>query len=103
MELLDWGRAVFALLATLALIGLLALAARRLGMTPVMNPMGARRLRVTERLMLDPRRQLVLVALDGQEHLLLLSPFGDRPIAHQPASPALQDAAPAAPISEATP
>lgn len=87
MELLDWGRAVFALLATLALIGLLAVAARRLGMTPAMNPLGSRRLRVTERLMLDPRRQLVLVALDGQEHLLLLSPFGDRPIAQQPAPP----------------
>ena len=31
--------------------------------------------------MLDPRRQLALVAVDGEEHLILLSPFGDRPIA----------------------
>ena len=81
MDVLDWGRAVFALAATLALIGLLALAARRLGMVQPGSPPAARRLRVVERLMLDPRRQLALVAVDGEEHLILLSPFGDRPIA----------------------
>lgn len=81
MDVLDWGRAVFALVATLALIGLLALAARRLGMVQPGPPPAGRRLRVVERLMLDPRRQLALVAVDGEEHLILLSPFGDRPIA----------------------
>ncbi|MBU6372195.1 MAG: flagellar biosynthetic protein FliO [Alphaproteobacteria bacterium] len=81
MDVLDWGRAVFALVATLAMIGLLALAARRLGMVQPGPPPAGRRLRVVERLMLDPRRQLALVAVDGEEHLILLSPFGDRPIA----------------------
>ena len=38
---------------------------------------GERRLKVTESLMLDPRRRLVLVRLDGREHLLLLSPSRD--------------------------
>lgn len=81
MDVLDWGRAVFALVATLALIGLMALAARRLGMVQPGPPPSGRRLRVVERLMLDPRRQIALVAVDGEEHLILLSPFGDRPIA----------------------
>lgn len=81
MDVLDWGRAVFALLATLALIGLLALAARRVAATQTTLNGQTRRLRVVERLMLDPRRQLALVAFDGREHLLLLSPFGDRAIA----------------------
>lgn len=81
MELLDWARAVFALLATLALIGLAAYAARRFGMLQVRGAAGARRLKVTESLMLDPRRRLVLVRLDGREHLLLLSPAGDKVVA----------------------
>jgi flagellar protein FliO/FliZ len=85
MDVLDWGRAVFALLATLALIGLLALAARRVAATQTTLNGQTRRLRVVERLMLDPRRQLALVAFDGREHLLLLSPFGDRAIASREA------------------
>jgi len=84
MELVDWGRAVFALIATLALIGLLALGARRLGMAQGIAAPGVRRMRVSERLMLDPRRQLVLVSVDGQDHLFLLSPFGDRAVAAAP-------------------
>lgn len=98
MDVLDWGRAVFALAATLALIGLLALAARRLGMVQPGPPPAGRRLRVVERLMLDPRRQLALVAVDGEEHLILLSPFGDRPIARATgrAAPAQESPSPAA-------
>lgn len=95
MELLDWARAIAALMATLALIGLLALGARRLGMVQAMAPAGKRRMRVSERLMLDPRRQLVIVAIDDKEHVLLLSPFGDRPVT--------VTTAPAAPEPEAQP
>jgi flagellar protein FliO/FliZ len=77
--LVDWGRALFALIATLALIGLVAYGARRLGMIrPGMQ--GPRRLKVLESLMLDPRRRLVVVRFDDREHLLLLSPAGDRAI-----------------------
>lgn len=77
MDFLDWARALFALIATLALIGLAAYAARRFGMLDNTVGKADRRLKVTESLMLDPRRRLVLVRLDGREHLLLLSPSRD--------------------------
>ena len=81
MDFLDWARGLFALIATLSLIGLAAYAARRFGMLTPGGPGAAnRRLKVVESLMLDPRRRLVLVRLDGRDHLLLLSPAGDRAI-----------------------
>jgi flagellar protein FliO/FliZ len=80
VTLVDWGRALFALIATLALIGLVAYGARRLGMIQP-GQAGVRRLKVLESLMLDPRRRLVVVRFDNREHLLLLSPAGDRSIA----------------------
>jgi flagellar protein FliO/FliZ len=76
VDLLDYARAVFALIATLGLILGVAYGARRLGMLQA-NPQAPRRLKVTESLMLDPRRRLVIVRCDGREHLLLLSPAGD--------------------------
>jgi flagellar protein FliO/FliZ len=84
VTLLDWGRTAFALIATLALIGLIAYGARRLGMIQP-GAQGVRRLKVIESLMLDPRRRLVVVRFDDREHLLLLSPSGDRPITDVPA------------------
>lgn len=76
MELLDWARAVAALVATLALIGAVAYGARRLGMLRP-GAQGPRRLQVLESLMLDPRRRLVIVRMDGRDRVLLLSPAGD--------------------------
>jgi len=76
VDLLDFARAIFALIATLALIVGVAYGARRLGMLQA-NPQAPRRLKLTESLMLDPRRRLVIVRCDGREHLLLLSPAGD--------------------------
>jgi flagellar protein FliO/FliZ len=76
VELLDWARALFALLATLALIAGAAYAARRLGMLQPGVP-GPKRMRVTEALMLDPRRRIVIVRVDDREHVLLLGPGGD--------------------------
>jgi flagellar protein FliO/FliZ len=73
---MDWARALFALLATLALIGAAAYGARRLGMLQP-GGQGPRRLKVMETLMLDPRRRLVIVRCDEREHLLLLSPGAD--------------------------
>lgn len=84
MEVLDWARAFAALIATLALIGAAAYGARRLGMLQP-GAQGARRLKVTESLMLDPRRRLVIVRCDGREHLLLLSPAGDRVVSEMAA------------------
>jgi flagellar protein FliO/FliZ len=76
VDLLDWARAVFALMATLALILAAAYGARRLGM---LRPggQGTKRLQVSESLMLDPRRRLIIARCDDREHLILLSPAGD--------------------------
>lgn len=67
-----------ALVFVLALIGVLAWIARRLG--PGAGGRGGRRRRlaVVEALPLDPKRRLVLVRRDQTEHLILLSPGGDR-------------------------
>ncbi len=94
MDWTDWVRAAAALASTLAILGLGAYAARRWGLpTPRTSP--HRRLKVVERLALDPRRQVLLLSWDGEEHLLLLSPFGDRPIARsETAKPPSSEAAP---------
>lgn len=82
----DWARAAFALIATLALIAGFALLARRVGMLQPRKAGALRRLEMTDSLMLDPRRRLIVVRFDGQEHLILLSPAGDHPIASVPAA-----------------
>lgn len=76
MDLLDWARALFALIATLALVVGAAYGARRLGM---LQPGGAgpKRMRITETLMLDARRRLVIVRVDDREHVLLLGAAND--------------------------
>lgn len=80
MESIDYLRFLAALAFVLGLIALAAWAARRwrLGTTP---PGAARRLAVVETLPIDPRRKLVLVRCDRQEHLLLLGQDGNRLIA----------------------
>ncbi len=76
MDLLDWARTLFALIATLALIVGAAYAARRLGMLQPGGP-GVKRMRVTETLLIDTRRRMVIVRVDEREHVLLLGPGGD--------------------------
>ena len=66
-------RGVVALVAVLALIGLAAWGARRLGLAGGRTgPRRDRRLSVSEVLPVDNRRRLVLVKRDAVEHLLLL-------------------------------
>jgi flagellar protein FliO/FliZ len=75
MDLGDLARAFFALLLTLGLVGLAAVAARRFGpewMVRLQRPKQERRMSIVESLPLDPARRLVLVRLDGVEKLLLL-------------------------------
>jgi flagellar protein FliO/FliZ len=76
VELLDWARALFALIATLALILGLAWVARRFGMLEA-GKSGEKRLKLSESLMIDPRRRLVIVRCDEREHLILCGPGGD--------------------------
>lgn len=75
MEFTDFARAVFALVLTLGLIGLAAVALRRWGPEALArfgSPKAERRLAVVESLVLDPARRLVIVSCDGKERLLLL-------------------------------
>jgi len=75
MAFADLARALFALVITLGLVGLAAVAARRFGpewMTRLQRPKAERRLAIIESLPLDPARRLLLVSLDGKERLLLL-------------------------------
>lgn len=75
MEITDFARALFALVLTLGLIGLAAVALRRFGSDAFARfaaPKKARRLAVVESLVLDPARRLVIVSCDGKERLLLL-------------------------------
>ncbi|MBY0562811.1 MAG: flagellar biosynthetic protein FliO [Hyphomonadaceae bacterium] len=90
MDWVDWARALFALLATLALIGLAAYGARRLGMMQPGAP-SERRMRIVESLMLDPRRRLVIVRCDAREHLLLLGPTGDLVVGEPQAKTSLNE------------
>ena len=71
----DFLRAVFALVLTLGLIGLAAVALRRFGPETLgrfTRSKKERRLAVVENLVLDPARRLVIVSCDGKERLLLL-------------------------------
>lgn len=81
MELFDVLKMFAALLATLALIGAVAWAARKFGMINMQRGPAERRIKIMESVMLDPRRRLVVVRFEAKEHLLLLSPGGDQTIA----------------------
>lgn len=91
MDWIDWLRALFALVATLALIVGAAYVARRVGM---LQPGGGapRRMKITESLMLDPRRRMVIVRCDDREHVLLLSPAGDVVVSEKEAKPEAEGA-----------
>ena len=74
-SLAEFARAAFALVLTLGLIGLCAVALRRWGPNVIARfaaPKAERRLAVVESLVLDPARRLVIVSFDGHERLLLL-------------------------------
>ena len=69
---------VFALAFVIVLIVMVAWVLRRIGFGGmVSSPSRQRRLGIVEVLPLDAKRRLVLVRRDDQEHLLLLSAFGD--------------------------
>ncbi|MBS0333182.1 MAG: flagellar biosynthetic protein FliO [Proteobacteria bacterium] len=75
MPLADFARAIFALLLTLGLVGLGAVALRRWGpgiLGRVGRPGAQKRMAIVESLVLAPTRRLVIVTCDGQERLLLL-------------------------------
>ena len=98
MPFLEILRALLALGATLAIIGLTGYALRRFGpdtLARLQNLKGAtKRMGVVETLILDPQRRLVLFRLDNEEKLLLLgegkilqSQPAPTPISQTPESP----------------
>lgn len=79
MEFDSYFRFGLALIFVLALIGVLAVAARRFGLgfpTPARTGKKGR-LSVVEVLSLDAKRRLVLFRRDAKEHLVLLGAAGD--------------------------
>lgn len=72
---MDILRFAAALVFVLALMGLLAFAVRRLGLTgPAPMLSKNRRLRLIEVLPLDSRRRAVLIQRDQKQHLVILGP-----------------------------
>ncbi len=71
---ISWFRVLFAASTVLALLGLLAIALRAFAARGYVLPVKGRaqRLKIIESLSLDTRRRLVIIACDGDEHLLLL-------------------------------
>ena len=73
MVLLDIARIIFALIAVIGMIGLAAVAAKKLGLqSGAISLQRARRLALVETLSLDPRRRAAIIACDGREHLIIL-------------------------------
>lgn len=71
-------KAIAALVFVLGLMGGLALALKKLGLSgamPVKN--GNKRLKVIEALPLDGRRKLAIVQRDDQQHLIILGANGE--------------------------
>lgn len=98
MDLIDFSRYFAALLVVLGLLGGFALLARR-GWIPGSiqglagfsrlsgGPRPERRLSVKETVILDPRRRVVIVKADDEEHVLLLGPERETLLATRPAKP----------------
>lgn len=78
MDPTEYLRFAAALIFVLALIGAGAFALRAFGfMSQGSRRQGDRRLSITESLLVDARRRVVLIRRDDREYLLLLSPHGD--------------------------
>lgn len=97
MDLFALSRIFFALIAVIALIGVLALLARKAGfVNGAISMARRRRLAVSESLPIDARRRAVILRCDGREHLIVLGPTGETLIdADLPAPAALPAEEPA--------
>lgn len=97
MDLIDFSRYFAALLVVLGLLGGFALLVRQgwipgsiqgfTGLSSLRGPRPERRLSVKETLILDPRRRVVIVRADGDEHVLLLGPDRETVLKTAPAKP----------------
>ncbi len=75
MDMFEIARIVFALAAVVGMIGLAAIAAKKLGLGDgAMNFNRHRRLSLVEVLPLDNRRRAAIIRCDGREHFVILNP-----------------------------
>ncbi|MBL4837343.1 MAG: FliO/MopB family protein [Kordiimonadaceae bacterium] len=83
--LMDSLSALSALLFVLAVLGLLAWAAKRFGMVPGQPRvrLGQKKITIVESRILDSRNRLVMVEWNGKEYLLATNPAGVTPISEQ--------------------
>ncbi|OFX01699.1 MAG: hypothetical protein A3E78_05065 [Alphaproteobacteria bacterium RIFCSPHIGHO2_12_FULL_63_12] len=73
MDLIEIARIFFALIAVIGMIGLAAVAAKKLGLqNGVASLNRGRRLAIVETLQIDQRRRALIIACDGREHLIVL-------------------------------
>lgn len=71
-------RILFGLVTVIGMIGLAALAARKLGLASASGGfVRKRRLSVTETLALDARRRVAIIKCDDAEHLIILGANGE--------------------------
>ncbi|MEM9495623.1 MAG: flagellar biosynthetic protein FliO [Pseudomonadota bacterium] len=78
MDAADFLRIIAAFITVIGLIGVSALAAKKIGLAGTGGAGGRkRRLALVETLPLDPKRRLAIVKCDGKEHLVVLSATGE--------------------------
>jgi flagellar protein FliO/FliZ len=79
MEWVEYSRFILALLFVIALIGLAAWFARKLGLMPSPNAKlkPGQRLQIMEMINVDAKRKLMLVRHDQNEHLILIGGESD--------------------------
>ncbi|MCF8878509.1 flagellar biosynthetic protein FliO [Hyphobacterium sp. SN044] len=101
MDVVDFAQYFAALAVVLGLLGLFALAGTQGWFTRLMNSLATkglertkrvRRLRVTESLVLDPRRRVVIVMIDDEEQVLLLGAGTEIVLDRRPAKSATETA-----------
>lgn len=101
MDVMDFGRYFAGLLLVLGLLGGFALLARRAGLAhflpAIQRPGAPRRLELSATLMLDPRRRVVLVRVDDEEHVVLLGLTGETVLDRRPAPPRFEPVLPDTP------
>lgn len=78
MDLLDFSRIFFALIAVLGMIGLCAMIAKKIGFASgAVGFQKKRRLAIVETLPLDARRRAAIIRCDGREHLVIIGQTGE--------------------------
>lgn len=104
MDIIDFSKYIAALLIVLGLLGGFAMLAKRgaiPGLLPGVSPFAGfggpkpkRRLEVQEALILDPRRRMVIVRADDEEHVILLGPERETHLTTRPAKPVFEPVEP---------